>query len=100
MESTSMAHHKRLSISIDARHAAKIRKLVATGDFKNVSAAFEEAATMLIEQQAERKAWWAETISRCDHADKRPEQMIEAGAFFDAVRADILAMAKSSRFKK
>jgi Arc/MetJ-type ribon-helix-helix transcriptional regulator len=95
-----MANQERLSISIDARHAAKIRKLVETGDFKTVSAAFEEAATILIEQQAERKAWWAETISRCDHADKHPEQMIEAGAFFDTVRADISAMAKSSRLKK
>jgi hypothetical protein len=55
---------------------------------------------MLIQQQAERKAWWPETISRCDHAEKHPEQMMEAGAFFETVRADISAMAKSSRLKK
>jgi len=95
-----MANQERLSISIDAKQAARIRQLVETGDFKTVSAAFEEAAIMLIEQQAERTAWWAETVKRCNDADKHPDQMIEAGAFFDAVRSDIALVSKNAHLKK
>jgi Arc/MetJ-type ribon-helix-helix transcriptional regulator len=95
-----MANLERMSISIDERYATEIRKLVESGSFKTISAAFEEAATILIEQQTEKSAWWAETVRRCNDADKHPDQMIEAGAFFDTVRADIAAMGKSSSRKK
>lgn len=95
-----MANHERMSISIDGRHAAEIRKLVESGRFKTISAAFEEAATILIEQQNDKEAWWAETISRCEHAASHPEQMVEPGALFDMVRADIATMSKASSLKR
>lgn len=95
-----MANLERMSISIDERHATEIRKLVESGSFKTISAAFEEAATILIEQEAEKNVWWAETVRRCDDAANHPDQMIEAGAFFDTVRADIAAIGKSPSRKK
>ena len=95
-----MANHERMSISIDGRHAAEIRKLVETGSFRSISEAFEEAAVILIERKHEETAWWAETVSRCEHAVKHPEQMVEAGALFETIRADIALMTKASSRKK
>jgi Arc/MetJ-type ribon-helix-helix transcriptional regulator len=90
-----MANQERLSISIDERSAAEIRKLVEGGAFKTISAAFEEAATILIGHQAEMKAWWAETLRRCDEAAEHPERMIEARAFFDLVRNDLDGLTRT-----
>lgn len=90
-----MAHQERLSISIDERRAAEIRELVEGGSFRTVSAAFEEAATILIEQEAERRAWWAETVRRCQLAEEHPERLMGADAFFTAVKADIDGLRKS-----
>lgn len=95
-----MAHHERMSISVDGRRAAEIRKLVESGRFKTISEAFDAAALILIERQNEETAWWAETVSRCELAENHPERMVEAGALFDMVRADIAAMSKAAAAKK
>lgn len=88
-----------MSISIDQRRAAELRKLVDDGAYKNISAAFEEAAAILIEQQAEKAAWWQETIHRCDEAANHPERMIPHDAFFAGVRADIDELRKRTSGK-
>lgn len=85
---------ERMSISIDRQYAEEIRKLVDDGAYRNISAAFQEAATILIEQQAEKAAWWKETIRRCDEAEHHPERMIPHDAFFAGVHADIAELRK------
>lgn len=95
-----MPNVERLSISIDERYATEIRKLVETGAFRTISAAFEEAATILIEQEVEKVAWWAETVRRCDQATTHPDLMIGTDAFFEAVRSDIAASTEKSRSRE
>lgn len=84
-----MAHQERLSISIDEQRASEMRKLVETGRYKTISAAFDKAAAILIERQAQEDAWWIETIRRCEEAERNPGQMVEAAALFDVVRSDV-----------
>jgi len=95
-----MAHVERLSISIDKQRASQIRKLVESGSFETVSAAFQEAALLLLEQQSEKATWWAETVRRCQEAEANPRGMIDARTFFANIRDDASAMAASIAAEK
>ena len=50
-----------------------------------------------IEQEAEKEAWWAETIRRCDEAEKHPERMLDADTFFKKVREEIGRRKQAAR---
>lgn len=91
-----MANTERISVSVDKDRAAGIRLLVEQGHFPSVSAAFDAAADALIEREAARADWWAETLRRCDEAEQNPERLLDADSFFRDVRSEI-SLKKASK---
>lgn len=94
-----MANTERLSISISKENAAAVRELVASGSFASVSAAFDTAAHVLLQHQAEKQAWIAEINRICDEAEANPERCMDLDTFFAAVDSDIEALKKTRTFK-
>lgn len=84
-----MANSERISINLNKERAQKIRSLVRNGVYPSVSSAFDAAAGVLLAQEAEREAWWQETLRRCDEAEKNPEMLLAPDAFFQGVRQTI-----------
>lgn len=84
-----MANTERFSVSVDKDRAARIRALVENGAYPSVSSAFDAAADALIEREAAKEEWWAETLRRCDEAEKHPERLLDADTFFRKVREEI-----------
>jgi Arc/MetJ-type ribon-helix-helix transcriptional regulator len=66
-----------------------VRDLVEQGTFPSVSAAYEAGAKALLVQEARSRAWWEETLHRCEDAEKHPERLLDADTFFADVRKDI-----------
>ena len=89
-----MANTERLSISVDKQRASRIRSLVECGAFPSISSAFDAAADILIAREAEKNAWWEETLRRCDEAEQHPDRMLDVDTFFRSVRADIEQVRK------
>lgn len=94
-----MAQSERMSISISKERVAKIREFVGAGVYPSLSAAMDSAAVVLLEQEAEKKAWWAETVRRCKEAEKHPEQLLDADTFFQGVRKEIASRKQRPRAK-
>lgn len=90
-----MANTERISISVDKQRAGRIRSLVESGAYPSVSSAFDAAADVLLAREAEKAAWWLETLRRCDEAEQHPEKMLDVDTFFRSVRADIDHLKKS-----
>lgn len=90
-----MANTERLSISLDKQRAGRIRRLVESGAYPSISSAFDAAADVLLEREAQKDLWWQETLRRCDEADQHPERMLDADTFFRAVHADIERLKKN-----
>lgn len=76
---------ERLSISLNPKQAAKVRKLVKLGAYPSISAAFGRAVDVLEDLAAEEKAWWGETKRRCEEAIRNPERMLEHDVFWKQV---------------
>lgn len=47
------------------------------------------AAEALLEQEEQKETWWAETLRRCEEAEKHPERLLDADTFFREVRQEI-----------
>lgn len=90
-----MANTERFSISVDKDRAALIRELVEKGAYPSVSSAFDAAADALIAREAEKDAWWEETLRRCEEAEQHPESLLDADRFFKSLRASIDQEKKS-----
>jgi len=88
-----MTNTERFSVSVHKDRASRMRELVERGAYPTISSAFDAAADALIEQENAKEAWWAETIRRCDEAEKHPERLLDADTFFRQVREKI-ALAK------
>lgn len=84
-----MQNKERMSLSITKERATKIRELVKSGAYPSLSAAADDAFDILLEQQAEKAAWWAETVRRCEEAEKHPERLLSAEAFTQELNAEI-----------
>jgi Arc/MetJ-type ribon-helix-helix transcriptional regulator len=84
-----MANTQRVSISISKERAAQVQELVSKGAYPTVSAAYEAAADVLVEQEIEKAAWWAETIRRCEEAERHPERLLDHETFWNKVREEI-----------
>lgn len=95
-----MALTERMSISISKEQAAEIRRLVGSGRYPSISAAMDQAATALIEQESEREEWWAETVRRCEEAEKHPERLLDAETFFEELRQEIAGRKQRLGIKK
>jgi Arc/MetJ-type ribon-helix-helix transcriptional regulator len=89
-----MANTERFSVSVDKDRASRIRALVDSGAYPSVSSAFDAAADALIEREAAKEEWWAETIRRCDEAEKHPEKLLDAATFHKLLWDDIADMKK------
>lgn len=74
-----------------------MRELVETGVFPNISSAFNAAADALLEKEAEKAAWWEETLRRCEEAEKHPERMLDPDTFFRELRAEIYELRQSRK---
>lgn len=84
-----MATTERISISVNKERAERIRQLVRSGTFPNISAAYDAATNVLITHLADKEGWWQETLRRCDEAERHPEKMLDPDEFFRTVRAGI-----------
>jgi Arc/MetJ-type ribon-helix-helix transcriptional regulator len=71
-----------------------MRELVEKGNYRSVSSAYDVAAEVLLEREAEKEAWWKETLRRCDEAEQQPERMLDANAFFREVRDELNRVKK------
>lgn len=94
-----MANTERLSISISKARAADVRELVAKGAYPSVSSAVDAAVEVLLDHEAEKAAWWAETLRRCEEAEKHPERLMDFDTFVRTLDADIQQLRKSRAFK-
>lgn len=86
----------RLNIIIDKKNDLKIRELVDRGLYPSVSRAINAAAEALIELEAERTAWWAETKRRCVEAEESPQGLLGADDVFASLR-DAMARDKDGK---
>ena len=89
-----MRNTERVSISIDKGRAARIRALVESGAYPNVSAVYDAAALMFLEHQDEMDVWWQEAVRRCDESEKFPERMLDPDTSFKVVASGIGSKAK------
>jgi Arc/MetJ-type ribon-helix-helix transcriptional regulator len=80
---------ERISISLSNSQAEKLRSLVESGQYPSVSAAVDAATDVLLEHEAEKQAWWQETIRRCEEAERHPERLLDADRFFKELWAEI-----------
>ncbi|MCV0371848.1 hypothetical protein [Filomicrobium sp.] len=94
-----MANTERISISVDKQRAGRIRSLVENGAYPSISSAFDAAADVLLAREAEKEAWWAETLHRCDEAEQHPEKMLDVDTFFSEVRAEIESLKKRGKVR-
>lgn len=91
-----MPELSRLNIIIDKKNDVKIRELVDRGIYPSVSRAINAAAEALIELEAERTAWWAETKRRCVEAEKCPQGLLAMNDVFASIR-DAVAQDKDGK---
>ena len=84
-KATGMASTQRVSISIKKERAAQVEGLVTKGSYANLSAAYSAATEVLLEREAEKEAWWAETVRRCEEAEKYPERLLDAEVLSQAL---------------
>lgn len=84
-----MANTERVGISVHTDVAGPIRELVEQGAYPSISSAYEAGAKALLEREARAKAWWEETIRRCEEAEKHPERLLDPDTFFGEVRKEI-----------
>jgi hypothetical protein len=74
-----------------------MRNLVEAGVYPTLSSAFDAAAHALLEKEAEKKAWWEETLRRCEEAERHPEKLLDPDTFFRSVREKINVLKQSQR---
>ena len=77
----TVASTQRISVSINKQRAKEVAELVTKGAYPSLSAAYDAATEALLEHEAEKEAWWAETIRRCKEAQKHPERMLDPETF-------------------
>lgn len=94
-----MANTERLSVSISKARAADVRELVANGAYPSVSSAVDAAVEVLLDHEAEKAAWWAETLRRCEEAEKHPERLLDFDTFRRNVRSRIDKAKASGQLK-
>lgn len=88
---------QRISISINKDRAKEVAELVTKGTYPSLSAAYDAATAVLLEQEAEKEAWWAETIRRCDEAEQHPERMLDQETFHKLLWDGIAERKKQRR---
>lgn len=92
-----MPNVERVSISVDPQRIDGLRSLVQNGTYPSLSAAFAAAADVLMAKEAEQAAWWAETLRRCDEAEKHPERLLDVDSFFRGLREEIGTLKSGRR---